>query len=172
MHAGKSQGMSLLIARLCASAALVLALALPAPALASPFDPSGVIRVIKTPRLHVKESKSNNWFGYDQGTLEQRGKLFNSISADWRVPRASRHKRGPAAQSATWIGIGGGCVDASCSVTDPTGLIQTGTEQDVSGSGKASYSAWWEPVPVPAITISGMKVRAGDHMHASVAEVV
>jgi hypothetical protein len=51
-------------------------------------------------------------------------------------------------------------------------LIQTGTEQDVDSSGKPSYSAWWELVPAPSITITNMTVSPGDHMHASLAEVV
>ena len=51
-------------------------------------------------------------------------------------------------------------------------LIQTGTEQDVENTGAASYSAWWELVPAPSITISNMTVQPGDHMHASLAEVV
>ena len=62
------------------------------------------------------------------------------------------------------------CLDAACTVGDNT-LIQTGTEQDVSG-GTASYSAWWELVPAPSITISGMAIHPGDHMHASVAETI
>jgi Peptidase A4 family len=40
----------------------------------------------------------------------------------------------------------------------------------VSAQGVASYSAWWELVPVPAVTISGMKIERGDRMFASVAE--
>jgi hypothetical protein len=132
----------------------------------------GVIKVIRVPGLHINANQSTNWFGYDQGSIEQGGKLFNSITADWTVPTATQHTKGEAESSATWIGIGGGCVDAGCDVTDPSGLIQTGTEQDVDSSGKASYSAWWELVPVPSVTIDNMAVSAGDHMHASVAEVV
>src|SRR5207248_3787206 len=67
------------------------------------------------------------------------------------------------------IGIGGGCLDASCALQDAT-LIQTGTEQDVDASGHPSYSAWWELVPAPAITISNMTVSAGDRIHGSVSE--
>jgi peptidase A4-like protein len=120
--------------------------------------------------LQFNTNKSNNWFGYDQGSLEQGGKLFNSISGQWTVPTATQHTAGQAEASSDWIGIGGGCVDAGCTVTDPT-LIQTGTEQDVDASGQASYSAWWEIIPVPSLTIS-MTVRPGDRMSASIAEVV
>jgi hypothetical protein len=121
-------------------------------------------------RLKANANSSSNWFGYNQGTLEQNGKMFNSITGDWTVPTATQHTAGQDESSSDWIGIGGGCIDAGCTATDST-LIQTGTEQDVS-SGTASYSAWWELVPAPSVTISGMTVAPGDHMHASISEVV
>jgi len=120
--------------------------------------------------LKANANSSSNWFGYNQGTLEQNGKMFNSITGDWTVPTATQHTAGQDESSSDWIGIGGGCIDAGCTTTDST-LIQTGTEQDVS-SGTASYSAWWELVPAPSVTISGMTVAPGDHMHASLAETV
>ena len=128
-----------------------------------------------TSRHHVSAqstnaNQSNNWFGYNQGALEQGGKLFHSITGDWTVPTATQHTPGQAEASSDWIGIGGGCIDAGCTLTDPT-LIQTGTEQDVSSSGAPSYSAWYELIPAPSLTIS-MTVAPGDHMHASIAEVV
>jgi hypothetical protein len=118
----------------------------------------------------VNTNTSQNWFGYNQGTLERGGTLFHSITGDWAVPAVSQHTKGQAEASSDWIGIGGGCVDAGCLVTDNT-LIQTGTEQDVDSSGHRSYSAWWEVIPAPSLTITTMKVAAGDHMHASVGEV-
>lgn len=123
------------------------------------------------PHLQSNTNSSSNWFGYNQGTLEQGGKLFNSITGDWTVPTATQHTSGQAEASSDWIGIGGGCVDAGCTATDST-LIQTGTEQDVDSTGAASYSAWYELVPAPSLTISNMTVEPGDHMHASLAEVV
>jgi Peptidase A4 family len=154
-----------------AAGVLALAVVAPSAASASPFNPSGVLHLPGSPHLQLNANQSTNWFGYNQGVLEQGGKLFNSISADWTVPTATQHTSGQAENSATWIGIGGGCIDSGCTVTDPTSLIQTGTEQDVDAAGKASYSAWWELVPVPALTISNMTVSAGDRMHANVAEV-
>jgi hypothetical protein len=127
-----------------------------------------VVRIVK-PGARANANESSNWFGYNQGTLEQGGEQFHSIAGDWRVPRATQHVRGRAEASSTWIGIGGGCVDARCNVGDAT-LIQTGTEQDVSRSGKASYSAWWEVLPGPAFTIRKFRVRPGDHMHANITE--
>ena len=123
------------------------------------------------PGAKVNANQSSNWFGYGQGALEQGSKLFNSISGDWTVPTVTQHTSGQAEASSDWIGIGGGCVDAGCTVTDST-LIQTGTEQDVDATGAPSYSAWWELVPAPSISISNMTVSPGDHMHASIAEVV
>jgi hypothetical protein len=122
--------------------------------------------------LHVRANtnQSSNWFGYDQGSLELGGKLFTSITGEWIVPTATQHTAGQAENSSDWIGIGGGCVDAACTVGDNT-LIQTGTEQDVDATGAASYSAWWEIIPAPSIAIS-MTVAPGDHMHASLAELV
>jgi hypothetical protein len=116
----------------------------------------------------VNTNQSTNWSGYNQGTLEQGHKLFTSITGNWTVPKATQHKKGQAEYSADWIGIGGGCVDSSCTVTDST-LIQTGTEQDVGSGGKASYSAWYELIPAPSLTIS-MAIHPGDEMHASISE--
>jgi len=121
--------------------------------------------------LQLNANSSSNWFGYNQGTLEQGSKLFTSITGDWTVPTVTQHTAGQAEASSDWIGIGGGCIDAGCTATDST-LIQTGTEQDVDATGAASYSAWWELVPAPSLTISNMTVSPGDHMHASLAEVV
>src|SRR6201996_3762901 len=122
------------------------------------------------PGVRANANQSSNWFGYNQGSLEQGDTLFNSISGNWTVPTATQHTSGQAEASSDWIGIGGGCVDSGCTVTDST-LIQTGTEQDVSSTGAASYSAWDELVPGTSLTIS-MTVAPGDHMHASLAEVV
>jgi hypothetical protein len=128
------------------------------------------VHIVK-PRLGANAAQSNNWYGYNQGTLEQGSKLFNSITGDWTVPTATQHSSGKAESSSTWIGIGGGCIDTGCNAGDPT-LIQTGTEQDVDSSGKASYSAWWELIPAPGLTISNMPVAPGDHMSASIKEAV
>ena len=156
------------VAVLCASAAAVGLLA--ASAAAAPRSHGGVVQIVK-PRVGLNSWKSNNWYGYNQGTLEQGSKLFNSISGDWTVPTATQHTSGQAESSSTWIGIGGGCIDTTCVTSDPS-LIQTGTEQDVDASGKASYSAWWELIPAPGLTISNMTVHPGDHMSATIAETV
>jgi hypothetical protein len=117
----------------------------------------------------LNTNQSQNWSGYNQGAVEQGGKLFDSITGYWTVPKATQHKKNQAEYAADWIGIGGGCVDPNCDVTDST-LIQTGTESDVSSSGKATYSAWYELIPAPSLTIS-MAVHPGNRMYASIATV-
>jgi hypothetical protein len=118
----------------------------------------------------LQANQSSNWFGYNQGALEPGKGLFSSITGNWTVPTASQHTSGQDESSSDWIGIGGGCMDTSCTTTDST-LIQTGTEQDVSANGTASYSAWYELIPAPSINIS-MTVQPGDQMHADITQTV
>jgi Peptidase A4 family len=124
--------------------------------------------------ISVGANQSNNWSGYNQGALEQGGKTFTSITGTWTVPTATARKANEAEYSATWIGIGGGCVDASCMTTDAT-LIQDGTGQDVDATGHATYTAWWEIIPAPSVLLSGCTpdpsctVAAGDTMSSTIA---
>src|SRR5437870_10168567 len=135
----------------------------------APVAPASQVATLHRPIVKVGANKSNNWSGYNQGTLEKNGTQFSSVDGSWTVPTATQHKAGEAEYSATWVGIGGGCVDANCTVTDNT-LIQAGTEQDVGPGGRASYSAWWELIPAPGVTISNFPVRAGDHIHVDIRE--
>jgi hypothetical protein len=128
---------------------------------------AGAAAVFHRPLISVGASQSSNWSGYNQGTLEQGGTQFHSISSTWVVPTATLRHAGQE-HSSNWIGIGGGCVNADCSVTDST-LIQAGTEQDVSSKG-AHYSAWWEIIPEPSTRIPHFKVRPGDTMQVTIAE--
>src|SRR5579884_2793996 len=168
MRTGLSRRGLLRVATAVATSALMLAVTAGA-ASAAPKSHGQTLHLLSSAQgVRVHTNQSSNWFGYNQGTLEQGSKLFNSISGTWTVPTATQHTAGQAESSSDWIGIGGGCVDSGCTTTDST-LIQTGTEQDVSSSGTASYSAWYELVPAPSLTIS-MTVAAGDHMHASLVE--
>jgi Peptidase A4 family len=158
-------------ARLAATLALGLTAAAVAAGSASAATLSAHGQLLHlAPGVRANANQSNNWFGYNQGSLEQGDKLFNSISGNWTVPTATQHTSGQAEASSDWIGIGGGCVDSGCTVTDST-LIQTGTEQDVSSTGAPSYSAWYELVPAPSLTISSITVHPGDQMHASISQV-
>jgi Peptidase A4 family len=117
----------------------------------------------------LADSQSDNWSGYNQGVLDS-GKPFTSISGQWVVPTATQHTAGQAEDSATWIGIGGGCVNSSCDASDST-LIQAGTEQDVSASGVASYDAWYEIIPAPE-TESTITVHPGDVIDTVISSTV
>jgi Peptidase A4 family len=127
--------------------------------------------LLKLAHTSLNTNTSDNWFGYNLGALGDGDQLFNSISGNWTVPTATQHTSAQSEDSADWIGIGGGCVDSGCDATDET-LIQTGTEQDVSSTGAASYDAWYELVPAPEIEISDMTIEPGDQMHASLNQVV
>jgi hypothetical protein len=147
--------------RLCLVGLFVLSL--------SPAAPPATQLVFHRPIVKVGANKSNNWSGYNQGTVEKGGKMFTRVSGTWVVPTATQHVRGEAEFSATWVGIGGGCVDAACTVTDAT-LIQAGTSQDVDTAGAASYSAWWELIPAPSVTISNVSVSAGNVIFVDINE--
>jgi Peptidase A4 family len=154
--------------RLILTLTLSAALGAGAPAIASASPVTG--KLLKLVHVSSNTNTSDNWFGYDQGALAG-GKLFSSIAGNWTVPTATQHTSGQAEDSADWIGIGGGCVDSGCSASDET-LIQTGTEQDVSATGAASYDAWYELVPVPELEISSLTVEPGDQMHAAISSTV
>src|SRR5207302_235668 len=63
------------------------------------------------PIIAIGANQSNNWSGYNQGMLEK-GIQFHQISGSWVVPTATPHKSGEAEYCASWVGIGGGCVNA------------------------------------------------------------
>jgi hypothetical protein len=156
--------------RLLALGVLAAGLAAAPASAATPGSHGQLLHLAPGPQGTVNAGQSNNWFGYNEGALERGGGLFHSISGSWIVPKASQHRRGQAEDSSDWIGIGGGCVNGGCGVSDAT-LIQTGTEQDVSGGGTASYSAWWEVIPGPSVPIH-MAIRPGDRMQASIVEIL
>jgi hypothetical protein len=112
-------------------------------------------------------TQSNNWSGYNQGVLDK-GSPFTSVSGTWTVPTATQHKAGEAESSASWVGIGGGCLDTGCTANDNT-LIQAGTGQDVAANGKASYYAWYELIPVPETTVS-LPVAPGNVVSVNISQ--
>lgn len=76
---------------------------------------------------------SRNWSGY----VVQHLNSYSGVEGNWTVPTVtscSDHGRNAACYSAAWAGIDG---------SDNASLIQTGTEQDYSNRGGATYSAWW-----------------------------
>ena len=135
--------------------------------MAAAFVGSAAPAVHARPIVVVAANQSFNWSGYQQGVLEK-GTTFHSVSADWIVPRAKPHSAGEEESSSSWIGIGGGCLDTSCTTSDDT-LIQAGIEQDIDASGNARYYAWWEAIPAPLVA-TDLVVRAGDLVHVDISE--
>ncbi len=119
------------------------------------------------PIAAVAANQSFNWAGYTQGSIEK-GTTFHSIVGEWIVPKAEQRKAGEAEYSSSWIGIGGGCLDAACTLFDTT-LIQAGIGHDVDAAGNADYYAWWETVPAPLMR-TALLVRPGDRVRVEIAE--
>lgn len=119
----------------------------------------------------VDDIASANWAGYSMGMLDNGSgaPVYTQVSATWRVPVAISTTPGQTAYSATWVGIGGGCI-LGCLTSDQT-LIQAGTMQNIS-QGKASYSAWLEALPQPAQAVPSLKVSPGDMMSVDIEQVV
>jgi hypothetical protein len=150
-----------------AAVAAVLAAASPG-ASASPLSHRSV-GLVRGAHLGLDMTQSNNWSGYNKGLLET-GTQFHSISGQWVVPTATAHKKGQDEFSSSWVGIGGGCLETSCTATDST-LIQAGTEQDVAADGTSSYSTWYELIPAPSIS-TPLAVSPGDTVAVTIAETV
>jgi hypothetical protein len=74
---------------------------------------------------------SHNWSGY-----AATGGTFTGVTGTWTVPQVSTSS--PAGAAATWVGIGG--------VTSRD-LIQAGTQDTATGTGRTHYEAWIETLP-------------------------
>ncbi len=156
---------------LAGAACSLAALGLGGPAGAAASGGHGVIHVVHAAGGTAGVNQSNNWSGYNIGAQypgEPTGVTFTSVSGQWTVPTATQHKPGEAEFSASWTGIGGGCVTDNCQVADNT-LIQAGTEQDVSKAGKASYGAWWEIIPEPQTRVS-LPVSPGNKIKVTISQ--
>jgi hypothetical protein len=97
--------------------------------------------------VQPRPGTSRNWSGY-----AARGGTFTSVSATWTIPTLALD--GPFGADAAWVGIGG---------LRTTDLIQAGTQQSVSGSGRVTYQAWVETLPdvshpVPLTVLPGDSV--------------
>jgi hypothetical protein len=156
-----------------ASGLILIGFALPAAAATGPAAGvsagGGVVRIVHHGDGTFNVNQSSNWSGYNIGADYPQvptGTLFTSVSGEWKVPTATEHGSDTAEDSATWVGIGGGCVDDDCDVTDNT-LIQAGTEQDVSSTGQASYGAWWEIIPEPETEVS-LTVKPGQTIEVTI----
>jgi hypothetical protein len=131
----------------------------------------GVVQIVHHTGGAINTNQSSNWSGYNIGADYPQvttGTLFTSVSGEWTIPTATQRTAGQAEDSATWVGIGGGCVNDDCDVSDNT-LIQAGTEQDVSKRGKVSYGAWWEIIPETETAVT-LAVSAGNKIAVSIGQ--
>jgi hypothetical protein len=96
---------------------------------------------------------SHNWSGYNAT-----GGTFTSVTGTWTVPQVSTSSAQGA--SATWVGIGG---------VSSRDLIQAGTEDTASGTGRTRYEAWVETLPQPSHPIK-LAVSPGDSVTVSLTE--
>jgi hypothetical protein len=101
-------------------------------------------------------STSSNWAGY---AVTRSGTTFKKVTGSWVQP-AVDCSSGGRSYSAYWVGLGGYHTNSSA-------LEQIGSEADCTASGAVHYEAWYELVPATAVTLK-MKIRAGDHVSASV----
>jgi Peptidase A4 family len=98
---------------------------------------------------------STRWAGYVD-TSE--GGAFSAVRATWIQPRIRCDR--PGSSVAFWIGLGGATKRAR-------GLEQIGTEADCSDYLAASYTAWYELIPVPARPIElPITIAPGDTVSA------
>lgn len=107
----------------------------------------------------------DNWSGYVAARFAT-GQSYTSVAGNWTVPTVKAPPGQDAGFAATWIGIGGACLDAHCNSVDPT-LIQMGTEYDAA-HGSTEYLAWYEMLPDAAITISPLTISPGDKISANI----
>lgn len=99
--------------------------------------------------------ESTNWSGYaNTGSSGS----YKTVSASWVQPAVSCSSS--TTYSAFWVGLDGYSNSA---------LEQTGTEADCIG-GRATYGAWWEVLPAAESAYSGVTVKAGDSITASVTD--
>jgi hypothetical protein len=98
---------------------------------------------------------STHWAGY-----VDTGGSFTAVQAAWVQPRVRCER--PNSSASFWIGLGGATATTQ-------GLEQIGTSADCSENFLASYSAWYELIPVPARPVQlPLTVAAGDRLSAKV----
>jgi hypothetical protein len=98
-------------------------------------------------------SSSRNWSGY-----VATGKSYTAVSGTWTVPQPTSSSS--AGVGATWVGIGG---------VDSRDLIQAGTQDVASGTGRSQYQAWIEMLPQASQQVP-LAVAPGDSISVSITE--
>jgi hypothetical protein len=147
----------------------ILALGIAAPAMNTAAQPAGplvaAIRHLTSatgasqpgsppPLLNGADTQaSRNWSGYVAS-----GDGYSAVSGTWSVPDPSLG--GAAGVGATWVGIGG---------VQSRDLIQAGTQDVSSGTGRSQFQAWIEMLPQASHQVP-LAVRPGDSVTVSIAE--
>jgi hypothetical protein len=107
---------------------------------------------------------SGNWSGY-QVLSAKTGHAARSASGTWVVPAVTSPSAGKPGFSSIWVGVGGSCLNAACTIPDHS-LIQLGTSQDASASGQPSYDAWYETLPQVETPLPQLSIVPGDTVSA------
>ena len=107
-----------------------------------------------SPALPDDQNTSHNWSGY-----AATGGSYTSVTGTWTVPQFSADSS-TFGIDAAWVGIGG---------VRSRDLIQAGTQQTVSGSGRTQYQAWVETLPRASQPVP-LRVHPGDSVTVSIAE--
>jgi hypothetical protein len=103
---------------------------------------------------------SANWSGY--AVTGDAATTYTSVTGTWREPTVTCSSRTAGSSSAFWVGLGG--YDETSQA-----LEQTGTSSDCDRTtGKATYYAWYELIPRPAVTITTLRISAHDLITTSV----
>lgn len=138
----------------CAALMVILAMVLPAAAVASrgatSTDSHRARPLTHTHPLLGTEAQSLNWSGYDVADGH-----FSSVTATWTQPRV-RSSGSTFSIAGFWVGLDG---DGSNTVE------QIGTEG--YSEGVVGYDAWYEMYPDSPVTI-GMSIHAGDVLTGTV----
>ena len=119
----------------------------------SAFSVQSGTRAISDASTCPTNSCALNWSGY---AYNGSAGLVTQVSGSWTVPTVTCTSK--SAYAAVWVGIDGYSSDT---------VEQTGVLGRCSG-GSASYSAWYEFYPAASVTITSIKVSAGDSISASV----
>ncbi len=99
------------------------------------------------------QNTSHNWSGY-----AATGGSYTQVSGTWTVPQFNADNSGGI--DAAWVGIGG---------VRSRDLIQAGTQQTVSGSGRTQYEAWIEMLPRASRPVP-LQVHGGDSVTVNISE--
>jgi len=99
------------------------------------------------------QNTSHNWSGY-----AATGGTYTQVTGTWSIPQFTTG--GATGVDASWVGIGG---------VRSRDLIQAGTQQTVSGSGRTQYQAWIEMLPRASRPVP-LSVHPGDSVTVDISE--